>query len=181
MCPASRAAIRKPSATTNRSACWIHRNALPPVTGNIASIICNNWRLSVTARELGLDTETIRRLLELARDPAAPCQEADDLVRHHIELIDARIRRFRATPQPADRAAGSLPRRHRGRLPDPAVADSLPHGSGDAESNERPAPSIVTNVTLRTPFRLRRPCCRRRCAPRSPPPVAETRRRCGRP
>ena len=46
------------------------------------------------ARELGLDTESIRRLLALARDPAAPCQEADDLVRHHIELIDARIRRF---------------------------------------------------------------------------------------
>lgn len=47
-----------------------------------------------TARELGLDTGMIHRLLELARNPAAPCREADELVRHHIELIDARIRRF---------------------------------------------------------------------------------------
>lgn len=58
-----------------------------------------------TARELGLATPAIHRLLDLARDPDAPCQEADDVIRHQIALIDARIRRFQ---QLRDALAGLL-------------------------------------------------------------------------
>jgi DNA-binding transcriptional MerR regulator len=42
-------------------------------------------------RELGLDLDTIRQLLELAREPDADCSEADRIASYHLERIETRI------------------------------------------------------------------------------------------
>lgn len=43
-------------------------------------------------RELGFSLEEIRNLLELAAHPEQPCASADQMVREHLDSIDARIR-----------------------------------------------------------------------------------------
>jgi len=42
-------------------------------------------------RELGLELDTIRQLLTLARDPDADCSEADRIASYHLERIESRI------------------------------------------------------------------------------------------
>ncbi len=42
-------------------------------------------------RELGLELDTIRQLLALAREPDADCSEADRIASYHLQRIEARI------------------------------------------------------------------------------------------
>lgn len=42
-------------------------------------------------RELGLELETIRQLLALAREPEADCGEADRIASYHLARIEAHI------------------------------------------------------------------------------------------
>ncbi len=44
------------------------------------------------ARELGLPLSDIRALLALADNPAAPCREADEIIRRNLESVQERIR-----------------------------------------------------------------------------------------
>lgn len=48
------------------------------------------------ARELGFHIDDIRRLLALADTPAAPCHAAEDLARHQVAVIDAKLKRLKA-------------------------------------------------------------------------------------
>lgn len=48
------------------------------------------------ARELGFEVDAIRTLLELADQPARPCDEADVIARRHLGDIDDRIARLTA-------------------------------------------------------------------------------------
>jgi len=48
------------------------------------------------ARDLGLALPNIRALLELADNPAAPCREADDIIRQELEKVRNRIRQLQA-------------------------------------------------------------------------------------
>ncbi len=43
-------------------------------------------------RELGFSLEEIRSLLDLASHPESPCASADQMVREHLDTIEARIR-----------------------------------------------------------------------------------------
>lgn len=43
-------------------------------------------------RELGFSLEEIRSLLDLAAHPESPCASADQMVREHLDTIEARIR-----------------------------------------------------------------------------------------
>jgi DNA-binding transcriptional MerR regulator len=47
------------------------------------------------ARELGFRIEDIRRLLALADTPEAPCHAAEDLARHQVAVIDAKLKRLK--------------------------------------------------------------------------------------
>lgn len=46
------------------------------------------------ARALGFPLDDIRGLLDLADDPAKPCQEADEIARHHLVEVNRRIERL---------------------------------------------------------------------------------------
>ncbi|MCC6982613.1 MAG: helix-turn-helix domain-containing protein [Bauldia sp.] len=43
------------------------------------------------ARELGFEIESIRGLLRLADSPEAPCHDADEIARTHLDAIDRKI------------------------------------------------------------------------------------------
>ncbi len=48
------------------------------------------------ARELGLSLDDIRALLELADNPAAPCAEADAIIRRELEKVREKIAQLQA-------------------------------------------------------------------------------------
>ncbi len=48
------------------------------------------------ARELGLSLDDIRALLELADNPAAPCAEADDIIRRELAKVQEKITQLQA-------------------------------------------------------------------------------------
>jgi len=48
------------------------------------------------ARELGLPLSDIRALLALADNPAAPCREADEIIRRNLKSVRERIRWLKA-------------------------------------------------------------------------------------
>ena len=48
------------------------------------------------ARELGLPLADIRALLALADNPAAPCREADEIIRRNLKIVREKIRWLKA-------------------------------------------------------------------------------------
>ena len=61
------------------------------------------------ARDLGLALPNIRALLELADNPAAPCREADDIIRQELEKVRNRIRQRQALEREFERMLNECP------------------------------------------------------------------------
>jgi DNA-binding transcriptional MerR regulator len=48
------------------------------------------------ARDLGFDVDEVRELLRLADNPDASCKTVDEIARHQVGRIDAKMKRLRA-------------------------------------------------------------------------------------
>lgn len=57
-------------------------------------------------RELGFSLEEIRSLLDLAAHPESPCASADQMVREHLDTIEARIRDLQSMQAELHKIAG---------------------------------------------------------------------------
>lgn len=55
------------------------------------------------ARALGFPLDSVRELLDLADDPGKPCQEADEIARHHLHDVDQRIERLTSLKRELER------------------------------------------------------------------------------
>ncbi len=47
------------------------------------------------ARELGFSVQDIRQLLALSEHPAMSCESAEEIARHHLQQVEAKIARLR--------------------------------------------------------------------------------------
>ncbi len=61
------------------------------------------------ARELGLTLNDIRALLELADNPAAPCEEADAIIRRELARVREKIAQLKALEQEFTRMLEECP------------------------------------------------------------------------
>lgn len=75
-------------------------------------------------RELGLELETIRQLLALARDPEADCSEADRIASYHLERIETRIAGLQRL---ADELRSVVTQCGAGRVADCRIIEALFH------------------------------------------------------
>jgi DNA-binding transcriptional MerR regulator len=74
------------------------------------------------ARELGFEIDAIRRLADLAQDPAQPCCEADLLARRRLIEIEEKISRLAAQRDELVRMIGDCTH---GRIEECRVIDTL--------------------------------------------------------
>ena len=74
------------------------------------------------ARELGFEIDAIRRLADLAQDPAQPCCEADLLARRRLVEIEEKISRLAAQRDELVRMIGECTH---GRVANCGVIDTL--------------------------------------------------------
>ncbi|HFC04248.1 MAG TPA: MerR family transcriptional regulator [Rhizobiales bacterium] len=51
----------------------------------------NRLRFIKHARDLGINIDSIRQLIDLSTDPDKPCHEADEIARQHLAEIRAKI------------------------------------------------------------------------------------------
>ncbi len=51
----------------------------------------NTLRFIRHSRDLGFDIQEIRNLLTLAAHPERPCDQADEIARHHLDQVEQRI------------------------------------------------------------------------------------------
>jgi DNA-binding transcriptional MerR regulator len=63
------------------------------------------------ARELGFHIDDIRKLVRMADTPDAPCHSAEDLARHQLAVIDAKLRRLKAMRAELQRMIAGCPDR----------------------------------------------------------------------
>ena len=72
----------------------------PPRTGSnrrvYAAADLRRLKFIRHARELGFGVDDIRQLLNLADQPSRPCDDADEIARHHLGEIDRRVRQLTA-------------------------------------------------------------------------------------
>lgn len=74
------------------------------------------------ARDLGLKIDDIRQLILLGRDPDQCCQEADLIVRRHLDAVDARITQLTRLKAELERISTQC---RQGRVGDCYVMQSL--------------------------------------------------------
>lgn len=97
-------------------------------------------------RELGLDLDTIRQLLALARNPDADCREADCIADYHLQRIEARIARLQRL---ADELRSITNQCSGGRAADCRILETLFQAPADNpvtpdQASEHPSPGSTT-------------------------------------
>ena len=61
------------------------------------------------ARDLGFGVEAIRELIDLSRDPAKPCAEADQIANAHLRAVEQRIARLTRLKSELERISTACP------------------------------------------------------------------------
>jgi len=64
-------------------------------------------RFILHARELGLTVETIRQLISLSENPAAPCEQVDEIARQQLLLVRTKIARLTQLADELERIVAS--------------------------------------------------------------------------
>lgn len=95
-------------------------------------------RFILHARELGLAVEAIRQLIALGENPAASCEQADEIARQQLQLVREKIARLTQLAEELERIVASCSGE---RIADCRVMEVLADHShcdhGDVRSNIR--------------------------------------------
>lgn len=87
------------------------------------------------ARDLGMSIEAIRQLIELQRDPDAPCEGADAIARQQLESVRAKIKRLQLLEAELQRVVESCDGH---RIGDCRVIEALAQCGSDHLEHRRP-------------------------------------------